>query len=516
VFTDSSGANLPVYNYFALPGFNDPATLDAIRTTLYQSGDTSLRNLGFIVNGKPIELPAGDLGFALGVQTGTEELTTAVDALFANGLALGYNAANTFAGGVRSTKGAFLEVGVPVTSAKQNIIGFHTLDLNLADRYEKIQPGGNANTPKFGLRWLPIDDSFLIRATYAKGFIAPSIFSLFGPGGQNSPSYTILEGNGSSSSGGSLSNKVTGQFGSAIELSNPALPASKSTSYTAGVVFSPKQIKGLTFSADYYRIKQDKVGSIDYTSVYADLNAKGADSKYAKDLQGLGTSFIFADGSKLVTNAPNQVNSTNVGTLTIANDPAGDQWTDGLDLAFDYTFSTDNVGRFGVGAQANVLFNYKFRPTPDAPYYQYARNYTDSANGLGGQNGLLPSYLVKPYINHVYGPIATSFFLTYVPPVTSSGTLFGNQAATNTNRVDGKVYTIPSYFIADVAVNYTIPNFGKSWARNFTLTVGANNVFNKTPPYVAASGNGAGENNTVKNTYDIIGRFLFVELRKGF
>ena len=516
LLTDSSGANLPVFNFFALPGFNDPATLNAIRTTLFQSGETTLRTISFVVNGKPFELPAGEVGFALGVSTGAEDLTTAVDGLFANGLALGYNPANTFAGGSRSTKGAFLEVGVPVTSAKQAIPFFHIVDLNLADRYEKIQPGGNANTPKFGLKWYPVDDSLLIRSTYSKGFIAPSIFSLYGPAGGNSPSYSILEGTGTTGSGGSKTNKVTGQFGSAVELSNPALPASKSTSYTVGVVYSPKQIKGLSFSADYYRIKQDKVGNIDYTNVYSDLNAKGADSIYAKDLLKLGTGFLFADGSKLVTNAPNQVNSTNVGTLTIANDPAGDQWTDGLDLMVDYTFTTNSLGRFGVGAQANVLFNYKFRPTPDAPYYQYARNFTDGANGLGGQNGLLPSYIIKPYINHSFGPVATSIFLTYVPAVNASGSLFGGQATTNTNRVDGKAYTIPSYFTADVAINYTLPNFGKNWARGLTLTVGANNVFDKAPPYVPANGNGAGENNTVKNTYDIIGRFLFVELKKSF
>ena len=29
VFTDASGTNLPVYNIFALPGFNDPATMNA-------------------------------------------------------------------------------------------------------------------------------------------------------------------------------------------------------------------------------------------------------------------------------------------------------------------------------------------------------------------------------------------------------------------------------------------------------------------------------------------------------
>ena len=82
--------------------------------------------------------------------------------------------------------------------------------------------------------------------------------------------------------------------------------------------------------------------------------------------------------------------------------------------------------------------------------------------------------------------------------------------------MDGKAYKIPSYFTVDLAVRYNVPNFGRDWARNFTLTVGANNLFDKKPPYVPASGNGEGENNTVKNTYDIIGRYVFVELKKAF
>ena len=515
IFTDSSGNNLPVYNFFALPGFNDPATLDAIRTTLFQSAESTLRTFAFLVRGKPFELPGGDVSFATGVQTAKEELGTSVDALFANGLALGYNPANTFAGGSRSRRGAFLEIGVPLTSAKQAIPGLHILELNLAERYEKIMPGGNANTPKFGIRWLPFNDSFVVRSTYAKGFIAPSIFSLFGPAAGNSPTFDILEGDGSNGPGGSTG-KITTIQGSSNELSDPSLPASKSTSFTAGFVYSPKQVKGLTITVDYYKIEQDKVGGLDYTAIVADLNAKGSGSIYAQDLRGLGTGFVFNDGSKLTSTAPNQLTSTNFGTLSVANFPEGDQWTNGLDIGVDYRFSTDSVGRFAVGANANILFNYKFRATANDPYLQYARNFTDGANGAGGENGLLPSYIVKPYISHTYGPLATSIFLTYVPAVNASGSMFGGADTVNSDRVDGKIYTIPSYFTADIACAYTLPNFGKNWARNFTLTVGLNNVFNKKPPYVPASGNGEGENNTVKNTYDIIGRFLFVELKKAF
>jgi iron complex outermembrane receptor protein len=505
---DSSGNNLPVYNYFALPGFNDQATLDAIRTTLFKSGDSSLRNIQAVLNGKPLELPAGQVSFALGVEARSEEISASVDGLYASGLALGFNPAKTFSGGARSTKGAFIEVGVPVTSDKQNIPGLHILELNLADRYEKIQPGGNANSPKLGVRWLPVDDSFVIRGTYADGFIAPSIFSLFGPASGDSPAFHVLQGNGSASSGGSLGNFTTIQ-GSASRLSNPNLPASKSKSYTAGFVYSPKQIKGLSFTVDYYRISQGGVGNLDYTAIAADLNAKGSGSFYAGG-------FVFADSSKLVSTAPNQVTSTNFGSITVVGTPAGDQWTNGLDVAVDYRFSTQNLGRFDVGASANVLFNYIFRATPDAPYYQYARNFTDQTNSAGGTNGLLPGYIIKPYFNHVYGSVATSLFLTYVPPVTTTGGVGFTTGSTDPDRIDGKPYSIPSYFTADLAVTYTMPSYGHNWARNLTLTVGANNLFNKQAPYVPVDGNPPGENNTVESQYDIIGRFLFVELKKSF
>jgi len=506
--TDSQGNNLPVYNYFALPGFNDPATLAALGTTLFNSGDTSLRNIQAILRGTPFTLPAGNVDFALGVEARHEDVSASVDALFANGLALGYNPANTFAGGSRDSKGAFLEVGVPLTSPKQNIPAFYSVNLNLADRYEKIEPGGHANSPKIGLKWNPVDDSFVLRATYAKGFIAPSIVNLFGPALGNSPTFSILEGNGSASPGGSLGDLVTIQ-GSTNQLSNPNLPPSNSKSYTVGFVYSPKDIKGLSVSVDYYKITQDKVGGLDYTSIVADLNAKGSGSAYAPG-------FIFADGTTLKTTTPNQVTSTNFGFLNVTNNPSGDQWTNGLDIAIDYNFKTANLGRFDVGAQANVLFNYKFRPNPSSPYYQYARNFTDGTNGLGGTNGLLPGYIIKPYINYAYGSWAASLFLNYVPPTTASGSMFGGQSTTNSDRIDGNPYTIPRYFTADVGITYTLPNFGQHWMRNTTVTVGANNLFNKMAPYVPVDGNPPGENNTVESTYDIIGRFMFVELKKAF
>jgi len=404
---------------------------------------------------------------------------------------------------------------VPVTSPKMNVPGFHTLELNLADRDEKIKPGGNANTPKAGVRWLPFDDTFVLRATFAKGFIAPDIFHLFGPPNDNSPSFTTFQGDGRSGAGGSLTKTVVIQ-GNTKDLSNPFLEASHSKSYTAGFVYSPKQIRGLSFTVDYYRITQDKVGAIDYTGAVADLNAKGSASLFAQDPLKLGTGFIFADGSKLTSTAPNQVNSTNFGTLSIATNPSGDQKTDGLDLAVSYRTRTETMGFFDVGASANILFNYKFRATAKDPYLQYARVFTDSTIGGAGFEGLLPSYTIKPYVNYSYKAVTASLFMTYYPTVTVPGTLFGGASTTNDYTLNGKASQVPSYFTADLSVAYVLPSFGKNWLRGTTLTVGANNVFNKQAPYIPGDGSFVAQNNTAENAYDIIGRFMFVELKKSF
>jgi iron complex outermembrane receptor protein len=396
------------------------------------------------------------------------------------------------------------------------IPGVYTAELNLADRIENIEPGGHANTPKFGLRWLPLDDSFVLRGTIAKGFLAPSIFSLFGPATGNSPTLTTFQGDGSSGAGGSLTNTNVVVQAHSNELANPTLTPSRSTSYTAGFVYAPKQVKGLSVTVDYYHITQDKVGPIDYTGATADLNAKGAASIYAQDPLHLGAGFVFADGTKLTTNAPNQVNSTNFGTLSIVKNPSGDEITDGLDLSVDYLLKTATAGNFDFGANANILFNWKFRPTSVGPYLQYARLFTDSTTGGAGYSGLLPGYTVKPYVNYSYKSFSSSMFMTYYPRVTAPGSLFGGASKTNSYTVNGLASETPSYFTADLTLAYTLPSFGKDFLRNTALTVGANNVFDKKPPYVPGDGSFVAENNTVKNAYDIIGRFIFVEMKKTF
>ena len=512
VLTDSSGANLPLFNYFALPGFNDKRTLAAITSDLFRTGLADERIVDFRLRGKPFELPAGDFGFVVGAEARRERLENHADSNFTTGGALGFNKSVGFPGGQRSTRSVFIETNIPLVNDKMNIPLFNTLDLMAAYRFERLTPGGDAKTPKFGLLWKPVDNQFLLRATFSKGFIAPSIGALFGPPGGNSPSVTVpLSATGSTGPGGAANplTFVSGQFVSTLETSNPNLQASKSQSYTAGFVYSPKQLKGLSMSVDYYHIKQDKVGGFNYNAIVADINARGVNSPFAAGL-------TFADGSRVTTAATNQVTSTNVSQLQLATNPDGDQFTTGMDLDVNYNMQTDSAGFFNFGARANVLFDYKFRPTSSDKYAQYARNFTDGTNGLGGSNGTLAGYILKPYINWAYKDLKVSLSSTYIPEVTAMGSLFGGADVTNNQRADGKAYTVPSYHTEDLSFTYAVPTFGYNWMKGVTVTAGAINLFDKKEIYVPGGGGGSSESNTNKTTYDIIGRQLFLELKKEF
>jgi iron complex outermembrane receptor protein len=522
VFVDPATGNqdIPVYNYFGLPGSNDPRTIAAMETTLFQSGVSELKNYQAILNGNITALPAGNLTFAAGYQYLRQDLSYQVDGLYKNGLALGYSEANSFAGGTIYSNALFVEFGVPVTAPSQNVPLLNSLDLTFSGRYEKLDTGPKSTVPKVTLKWHPIDDQFTVRATYGNGFISPTTFDLFGPPSSGAPTFTIIEGNGQSNSGGAIAGlpKVTGQFlaGFGTTTSNPALAPSKSETLTTGIAFSPKAIKGLNITLDYYHIRETGIGGTDWTALFNSLNALGSASPYA-------SGFTFQDGSVLKSTTPNQLTSTNVGNLIVPLTETGWQYTDGLDFDVDYTLPLPaNVGVTKVGLNGSTLFNYFVANNSSSPAFQYARQYTGGSMAPLPQ-GNLPGYILKPYAQWSLHGLSASLDVEYLPKVTDSGTLFGgpmspDYSAPNAETLNGKLYTIPSYITVDLAVNYDlshafadVPTVHKA-LKGTSVTIGVNDMFDKLPPFVPSSL----EDNTDEINYSILGRYVFMQISKKF
>jgi len=504
--SDAEGNPLPVYNYFALAGFNDPATVDAIRANLFQTGNTDFKSIDFRVTGTPVELPAGKLSVALGVEYRGDAVTNFVDTLYASGYLMGgLNPVSAFNGGKTNTKSVFAEVEVPITAPFQKVPGLYELSMDVSGRDERLDTGAKSDVPKIGFKWQPFNKDISLRGTYAKGFIAPTPYALFGPAQNNSPTVVLPDT--------TLGGKPNSVQITSTELANPNLAPSKTKGYTGGIVYSPHQIKGLNIGLDYYYIQQDKVGSIDYQTIYNDLQAKGSGSVYA-------ATYRDANGNALTTTTPNQITVQNVGSITVQHNPAGDQKTKGLDVQASYDYNLpDDLGQMRFTTMANFLFSYKFRSTMTSPYLEYARKYTNQDTGLGGQEGTLPGYNIKANLLYSYRNYSAMLTFSYIPPVWDVGDLLGQETdptAVNDYTTSGKAQRVPKYYTLDAAFSYDfqkVADHGLASIFNGTsISVGANNLFNKGAPFMTSSN----EDNTDKQTYDIIGRFFYVQLTKKF
>jgi iron complex outermembrane receptor protein len=492
---DAAGNNLPVYNIFTsglTPGMsgNDPATINQIRTTLFSWGQSEMWDGRGVFNARPIELPAGKLNIAFGGEYTHEQISLAVDGLTKQGLVPGLNAAQDFPGGSRDTTAGFVEVSVPILGKEQSIPAFYDLEISAAGRYQTFDPGGDKAVPKVGIRWQPIDEQLTLRASYGQGFIAPSIISLFGPDFISNPSVTIAG--------------TPGQVQTQTR-SNPGLKPSNSEQFGVGFVFSPKFIKGLDVSVDYYHVTEDHLPIADAQGAANSLNALGSASPFA-------SGFTFFDGSRLTTPTPNQVTVDNWGNLIIPYAGAAALRTDGLDLSANYVLPLDpKIGKFTIGAIANVILNYDYQTSLSKPYFPYVGTWTPL-------QGLVPDYNITATLSYEIDGLTAMISAHYLPGVSDPGGLHpeyntGSQGFTINNP--DQTFQVADYYTIDVQVAYEFGKHkveGRKWYDGTRLAVGVNNIADMQPRLIAD----AVEDNTDKNNYDVVGRFVYFEVSKKF
>lgn len=492
---DAAGNNLPVYNIFGSSltpgaGVNDPATINQIRTTLFQWGQSEMWDGRGVFNARPLDLPAGKLNLAFGGEYTHEQLSLAVDGLTKQGLVPGLNAAQDFPGGARDTTAGFIEARIPILGKEQGIPGFYELEISAAGRYQVFDPGGSKAVPKVGIRWQPLDEQFTLRASYGQGFIAPSIFNLFGPDFISNPSVTI--------------NGTPGQVQTQTR-ANPNLNPSDSEQWGVGIVLSPKPVKGLDISVDYYHVTEDHLPVADAQSAANSLNALGSASPYA-------SGFTFADGTRLTTPAPGQVSVDNWGNLIIPWAGAAALRTDGIDLSGNYVLPLDpDIGKITVGIVANIILNYDVQTSPSRPYFNYVGTWTVN-------QGLVPDYNLTASVTYEIDGWTANVSAHYIPAVSDPGGLFpeyntGSQGFTINNP--DQPFHVSDYYTIDLQVAYEFGKHkveGRRWYDGTRLAVGVLNAFDMTPRLIAD----AVEDNTDKNNYDVLGRFVYVEVSKKF
>lgn len=214
------------------------------------------------LSGDIIELPAGMMSFAAGIEHRTEFGFDQPDALIASGNTTG-NARTPTKGGY-SLDEVYLELAIPLLS---DLPMAKSLELSVASRYSDYSNFGDTTNSKIGLKWKPIDD-LLIRGNWAEGFRAPAVGELFQGVADSFPQIAdpcANAGFGSLSNAGQARCVAQGvpaggydQGNPQIRISvggNPDLTPETSTSYTLGFVYSPSQLEGFDMSLDWWDIK---------------------------------------------------------------------------------------------------------------------------------------------------------------------------------------------------------------------------------------------------------------------
>jgi len=296
-----------------------------------------------------LEMPGGPLTLAAGAQYFHKAQNYADPPTVASGVQEG---APAFSVGSQDDTAVFLEIGgKPVRQ----------LEVNAAVRYDRYDTYGGSATPKFGVKYSPVD-MFTVRGTWGKGFRAPSISesavagSAFGEGNTNDPALCP----------GGIAN-VKGTFNAlcsypavGVNAANPHLKAVTSTNTTFGVIFEPSPL--FNASLDYYRIQLKN-------DIISASEAGGFGSDFTALVRGAPA--LLAQCTNTTTNGTpcNTVNVlTNVnGVLTgypayelIPYINAGVTTTSGLDLDLRSRFDIGIAGRLTLDVNFTHMIQYEY------------------------------------------------------------------------------------------------------------------------------------------------------------
>ncbi len=152
--------------------------------------------------------------------------------------------------GDRQITSFYAEVVVPLVGAERRVPFVNTLELTASGRRENYSDFGGTTKPKVGVNWRPFS-WLMLRGSYNEGFMAPSLAALF-----TSPRWTISAGAGDIDI---YRNPLTNE-GAYVQRTyfggNPALKPQESKGKTYGIVLDVPGIKGLSVTADQWRIER--------------------------------------------------------------------------------------------------------------------------------------------------------------------------------------------------------------------------------------------------------------------
>ncbi len=409
----------------------DQALLNSVSYDQKADGGNEQHVFSAGVNGELFDLEAGAVAFAIGTEYRYESGYFNPDPIVVAGESTAAQQDPT--DGSYSVISFFQEVSVPFTDK---------LTGEFALRFDDYSTFGNASTWKIGLTYEATDD-LMLRTVAATGFRAPSVSELYGG---NSGSFDYLVDPWKNSQDPQILVNRT---------SDENLKPEESESYTAGLVYSPSYVDGMSLTVDYWRFK--------VTNAIARLDTQA------------GLDACFADPSSTSCETFNIGPNGDLSKLTNSLTNVGFQDTSGVDFNLAYSFEAISLD-WVVSNDTTYLLNFE----------QDSKDYTGTIDGnFGAYAEVRNNFSVKAgqddwsvmYFNRYIGEMDDLAKGTKVESV-----LYHNLSA--------------SYFVND------------SWM----LSAGVKNFTDEEPSKVSNGSDGG----TVPEVYDVIGRTYFAGVTMKF
>ena len=509
---DGSDPNCVPWNPF-VPNGVTPAQLNYLQAKGMQVGRLNQEIYNAVVTGD-----LGTYGFKTpwatdGVQVvfGSEyrrdSLDNKVDALQEQNQLSGAGGAVIGITGATKVQELFFEGRVPLA---QDRTGIESLSFDTAYRYSDYDTF-TTDTYKVGLEWAPVSD-IRFRGSYQRAVRAANIVELFTAQG-----FNLFDMNGDPCGAGDrspdasdaecIASGVPASFYDGVNdavqqatLDSPAgqynftqggnlgLTPEESDTNSFGIVFTPRFAPGLALTVDYFDIKiEDTIstfGSVNTLAACYTNNDAAACSRIQRN-PGNGSLWV-GQGNVLDTNI-------NIGSVA----------TKGYD--FNVTYTGLEVGRFGSLAfnmTGTLLDELITEPGPGIEPYDCVGFYSSVCSSV------LPGTPTAEWRHRFRTSWQTPWDLDLSLTWRYYGSTIGLTSANNPlpeDRIDREL-AAENYF--DLAANWAV-------TEKASVTMGINNVLDDNPSISASVGT-TGNGNTFPQTYDALGRYVFVRARVGF
>jgi iron complex outermembrane receptor protein len=517
-----SGSPCVPYNIFADGGVSQEAL-----QYLYLNGSAYGTNSQRIVHGDL----TGDLGkygfrspFAadgfsvnVGYEHRVEQQGFDPDSGEQSGLLSGFGgAAAPIHQGFRVNEG-FIEFGGALIQDKP---GIANLTVDTGFRHSNYSTSGGVNTGKFEVQYQPVSD-VRVRGSFQRAIRAPNLIELYNPAGvglitagEDPCAPSLFTGlivatlqqcmrtgvTAAQYSAGSIP-QGTGSQLSQETGGNTQLKPEKANSYSVGITYTPASTPGLSGSVDYYRIKlTDEITAIPPALLLQQCLNTGDPffcGKIVRNSANGGlTGATLAGGGYFVQTA------LNIGAQTLS----------GIDVQGTYRQPLpDGFGSLGFALNGAFLLKSETQSFPGSPTYDCA--------GLFG----VICGTVDPRWRH---NLRTTWTTPWNVELAATWRFIGKVSLDNndanpllyghTFRDQNSGGPAFNYFNARIP-NYSYIDLAATWQieKGFEIRAGVNNVLDKDPPIVTSEIAAGGANNTYE-TYDTLGRQLFVAFTAKF